>query len=256
MEKIISVPAIEETAALVTHCIALKSIGVIAGPPGCGKTVSLKNAAEHASRLGCSGSAHYFRVFVAEGPARGVKDLIDDLGTRGGMVPKGASLQTVGRIAQREFRNRNVRLLLIDGADDWGPDALRGFINVIDSLRDGPDAVTAILAGNEMLPKMVSQQSPLLSRTLRVTNVGPLTPAWMLGVLRKWNPAFDRLAEAMANDRASKMLAKRIHQGTGGFLRRMSFFATLYASEFNDQEVTEDRIDHCFALMLRGDKSC
>ncbi len=255
-ESIMILPSVEQALTLARHCVEVGSLGLLCGAPGVGKSVSAKHVVERATAIGI-GNAFYYRAFATEGSGRGIKDLLDGMGVRNSLLPTGAPLQLVNKLAQREFRAQGLRLVLVDEADAWTTDALRGFLAVIDATKDSGHPVSAILIGGNELPRMITQHAPLLSRALRVDRVDALPLDLMLGVLREWSRVFaDFAGMVKEGDKAARLLAKRIHQGTGGNLRRMSYFARLFRIEFPDAEaLTAENADRVFSLMMRGETS-
>lgn len=250
-ETIITLPALERAHELAAQCLALRCIGAICGPNGVGKTVALKSIEGKFPSMGVPGACVYYRAFHTDGFTRGVRDLLANLGGRGAQVPMGASLQLVSKVALREFRAQNIRLLLIDEANSWSPDSLRGVVAVFDAVNQAGIALSVVFAGDSSLPRWLGQDGAGLSRTVQIDHVQNLSVELTIAVLRHWAPPFEKLAEQiLAKDKVARTVAKSIHHRTGGNLRRLSFFARIYLAQFSEETVTPERIESVFSRML------
>jgi len=250
-ERIITLPAIEQAHQLAVHCLHLRCIGAICGSNGVGKTVALRSIETKFPTMGVQGTCVYYRAFHTDGYTRGVRDLLASLGIRSSQIPMGASLQLVSKVALREFRAQQVRLLLIDEADCWTADALRGMISVVDAANQADLPLSVIFAGESGLPKWLGQHGAAFSRTLQINHFQNLPFDLTLAVLRPWGEPFQSLvAKVSEKDKDARLLAKRILQATGGNLRRMSFFARLYLANFPEPPITSDQLEVTFAQML------
>jgi hypothetical protein len=250
-ERIVTLPSIERAHQLALHCLHLRCIGALCGSNGVGKTVALRSIESKFPAFGVPGTCVYYRAFHTDGYTRGVRDLLAGLGIRSSQIPMGASLQLVGKVALREFRAQQIRLLLIDEADSWSLDALRGLISVVDAANQADIPVSVIFAGESGLPRWLGQHGAGLSRTLQIDYFQNLPLDLTLAVLRQWGAPFQSLAEQISQkDKDARMVAKRILQATGGNLRRLNFFARLYLTHFPESPVTSDRIESTFAQML------
>jgi len=250
-ERIVTLPAVERAQQLAAHCIQLRCIGAICGPNGVGKTVALRSIESKFPAMGVAGTCIYYRAFHTDGYTRGVRDLLASLGIRSSQIPMGASLQLVSKVALREFRAQQIRLLLIDEADSWTLDSLRGLISVFDAANQADIPLSVVFAGESGLPKWLGQHGAGLSRTLQIDHFQNLPLDMTLAVLRQWGTPFQSLAEKISEkDKDSRLLAKRILQVTGGNLRRLNFFARLYLAHFPEPPITADRLEVTFAQML------
>lgn len=250
-DRIVTLPAIERAQELARDCLRLRCLGAICGPNGVGKTEALHTIEAKFQATGEAGKCIYYRAFHTDGYTRGVRDLLAGLGVRSSQIPMGASLQLVSKVALREFRTQGVRLLLIDEADSWTVDALRGMVSVIDAANHADIPMSAVFAGGNELPKWLGQHGSGLSRTLQIDHFQNLPLDLTLAVLRQWGTPFQDLAERIAQkDRDARLLAKRIHQATTGNLRRLNYFARLYLGQYLDSAITEDQLESIFAKML------
>lgn len=250
-DRIISLPAIERAHQLATHCATLRCLGAICGPPGVGKTVALQSIESKYPTSGVPGVCIYYRAFHTDGYTRGARDLLANLGIRSSQIPNGASLQMVCKVALREFRTRGIRLLLIDEADCWTLDSLRGMVSIIDAANQADIPMGAIFAGGSELPRWLGQHAAGISRTLQIDHLQNLPLDLALAVLRQWGDPFHALTERISQkEKDARMLAKRVLQGTGGNLRRLNFFARLYLTQFPESPMTIDQLETIFAQML------
>jgi hypothetical protein len=154
-------------------------------------------------------------------------------------------------VALREFRAQQIRLLLIDEADSWSLDSMRGMISVMDAAAQADLPLSVIFAGDSDLPKWLGQHGAGISRTLQIDLFQNLPLDLTLAVLRQWGAPFQFLAEQISQkDKEARLLAKRILQATGGNLRRLNFFARLYLAHFPEAPITADHLEVTFAQML------
>ena len=250
-DRIVSLPAIERAHQLAVHCLHLRCLGAICGPPGVGKTVSLRSIEAKFPTFGVPGSVVYYRAFHADGYTRGVRDLLTGLGIRSSQIPMGASLQLVGKVALREFRSQNIRLLLIDEADSWTLDSLRGLVSVIDAANQADLPISAVFAGGSDLPRWLNQHAAGFSRTLQIDHFQNLPLDLTLAVLRQWGSPFESLTERITQkEKDARLLGKRILQATGGNLRRLNFFARLFLTHYPEGPVNGDEVEAIFTQML------
>jgi len=250
-DRIVTLPALERAHQLAEHCIRLRCLGAICGPNGVGKTVALRSIETKFPTMGVPGTCVYYRAFHTDGYTRGVRDLLASLGLRSSQIPMGASLQLVSKVALREFRARQTRLLLIDEADSWTLDSLRGMISVTDAANQAELPLSVVFAGDSDLPKWLGQHGAGISRTLQIDHFQNLPLDLTLAVLRQWGAPFQILAEQLSQkDKEARSLAKRILQATGGNLRRLNFFARLYLAHFSEPPITSDHLEATFAQML------
>lgn len=250
-DRIVTLPALERAHQLATHCIRLCCLGAICGPNGVGKTVALRSIEAKFPAMGVTGACVYYRAFHTDGHTRGVRDLLVGLGVRSSQIPSGASLQLVSKVALREFRAQQIRLLLIDEADSWTLDSLRGMISVADAANQSALPLSVILAGDSDLPKWLGQHGAGISRTLQIDHFQNLPLDLTLAVLRQWGTPFQILTEQVSQkDKEARALAKRILQATGGNLRRLNFFARLYLGDFPEAPITSDQLEMTFSQML------
>jgi len=253
-ERIVTLPAIERAHQLATHCIQLRCLGAICGPNGVGKTIALRSIESRFPTMGVPGTCVYYRAFHTDGYTRGVRDLLASLGIRSSQIPMGASLQLVSKVALREFRTQQIRLLLIDEADSWTLDSLCGMISVTDAANQAEIPLSVIFAGDSGLPKWLGQHGAGFSRTLQIDHFQNLPLDLTLAVLRQWGAPFQFLAEQISQkEKDARLLAKRILQATGGNLRRLNFFARLYLVNFPEPPITSDQLEATFAQMLTAE---
>jgi hypothetical protein len=225
---ILTLPAVERAQKLYDECVQTRALGVIVGMNGTGKTSALKSIAGRHTAESKPGVCLYYRCARNSGPTRGLKDILQELGCRDTLFRHGASVQMLVKFAQRELRKRDVRAILLDEADEWALDALGGFVTLFDVLRETDTPVAAVLAGVKAPSTWIGAIPSGDSRTLRVEQFSNLTPGMMLGILKKWLPTFEALAEEYeAKNAQTRKLVTAIAKVTSGNLRRLRFFADL-----------------------------
>ena len=249
--NIITTPSVRQALDLFRHCHATRSIGVIIGANGTGKTVALRSLVERHPRLEAGGGCLYLRCCSNQGPTRGVKDLLEELGCRGAIFRSGATLQILVKAVIRELRKREVVSLFLDEGDQWAAETWSGMLALYDMcLEEHP--VTILTTGITPPERWISGAPSGQSRTLRVETVANLTPELTLAVLREWGEPFQALAERVnAKDPDAVKLLRVIHRGTAGNLRRMRFFATLAMME-QPTEITRKVVEVAFSRMTNA----
>ncbi len=241
LERIVTIPLLEEVEILASDCLQLGCLGAVTGPSGIGKTVALRSVERKLSRPGSN--CFYFRAYQTEGHTRCVRDFLHAIGIRSSTIPSGLTLQVLIKLALREIRAREIKLLLVDEADHWPLDGLKGFIAMVDAAHSDDYGLSAILCGNTELATWLAHYAPGMSRTLRCCHGKPLSAALSLATLRQWSPVFDELAIRInSGDKTARRTASLIHAGTGGSLRRLNYFARLYVLRHGTAEVDEERV--------------
>lgn len=239
-EKIVRLELLDEVHALAMECMALGCLGVLDGPPGVGKTIALQSVEKRLNISGHPSRSLYVRAYPSQGPTRSVRDLLESVGVRTHIMSQGVALQTLARMALKEFASRGIELLLVDEADNWSIEGLQGFVTMLDVSRQQGRFVSAILCGNSDMTKWVGQYAAGISRTLRAVNAQSLEVTTMLGVLAEWGEGFAQLVtQIRAGDKSARSLGNAIHKLTRGNLRRLHFYARLHVMHFGDEIVTE-----------------
>jgi hypothetical protein len=252
-ETIISTPAVETGVELLRECVATRSLGVIVGNNGCGKTFALRAMEGRYPKMGLPGKCLRYRCCQATGVTRGVRDIIVHLGGRGAGFTNGAtgSLQLFCKFALAEFKKRDIQTLLLDEADLWDVPALSGLVTLFDFAREQDHPVTVVMTGVEATMRWIEAVASGRSRTLRIETIEPLPRDVLLAVLREWAPPFSRLAdEVNAGTKTAVRLMDRIHRGCDGNLRRSRQFTDLILMQGPEVKLTEDLIRATFGKML------
>lgn len=257
-EFVVPTPAVETAMTLLRECMATQSIGALIGSNGVGKTFALKAVEGRYSKLGLGGACLRYRCCEVRGSTRGVRDLLMHLGGRLASLRNGVTggLQLYAKMAQAEFRKRDIRVLLLDEADLWDVAALGGLITLFDTLREGGLPLTIVLTGILPPAQWLDQLSSLRSRTLRVETVTPLSKETLLGVCQEWAEPFRQLAaDVDAKKPASQKLLRTIFSGTQGNLRRARQLCDLLLMQGPQFELSEQTVLTAFGKMLRPNGS-
>ena len=241
---VLRTPAVESVECLLKEAITLNCISVVSGINGVGKTTALRMLERQYKALGLGGTALYHLASGGSGPSRAVKDILSDMGVREALIQTGMPLHLSVKHAMREFERREVRVLLLDDADNWGGDALRGLVTLFDQCRAQNRPVAMILAGALPPDRWIVPVAAAMSRTLRTETLIPLSPEMMVAIFKQWGGPLGKLAEKAAEgDKKSASLIRKIHRITlGGRFRRISYFAGLvglYATGEVDETLTD-----------------
>jgi hypothetical protein len=239
-EVIFTTPLIERCVELLKNCSSTKSIGAIVGGNGTGKTFALKALEGRYKALGLPGECFRYRCCQIEsGATRGIRDLLIELGAGGAALMNGGatSVQLLAKIALRELSQRNIRCVLLDEADQWVTLTLAGLISLFDLCREKDYPVTLIVAGAQRPEQWLGALPAMRSRTLHVETSSNLDPTLMASVLKVWSEPLARLvAKNDVGEKAAAKVIARIHKGTNGNFRRLSYFAELSKQE-NDRAI-------------------
>jgi len=238
-DVIAALPLIEAASELLLDCASAGAVGVIAGPPGSGKSVALRRLAARYPTLGLTGEAFYFCCQSNCGPTRGVKDLLTDMGIGGALLANGSgsSLQLLFKIAVRDFERKNIRCLLLDETDRWNGDAIAGILALHDHLRERGHPISLVMASMSEAPSWLDENDAARSRTLRVLHAERILASEMVGLLALWSEDFAKFA-AEPDD----ALSHTIYEHTGPDLRRLNFFARLHARHFRGRGVSAESV--------------
>gem|GEM_PF-1495208 len=254
---IATLPFLSEATELLLDCVATGAIGVLAGPPGTGKTVALKRIAARYSGLGLAGSCVYYCCQENAGTTRGVKDILMEFGIGGAIIAQGhgASMQMILKLALRDFQRRDLRCLLLDETQRFDADAMRGVVALHDHLREHGHPVTILVASQIDNPEWLAVTESARSRTLKVLRSSYPDVSHMLGILSLWSDEFSAFADAVdSGNKGAIDLAKIIHLRTGGNLRRLNFFVTLFRRHFTGGIVTSETVEASFRRMAEGEE--
>ena len=230
--KILRLPALERAVALAKEAVALSCIGALTGPPGTGKTTALQHIESAYASLGLPGTAFYYRCTQAGGGTQALKDMLESLGVRPSLLPRGTGLRLAVKVAKRELDARGVRLLLADGIDSYSAEGLAAVVALLDICRREKPALALVCASERDLSRWLTQNEAAVSRTLRRESFGYLSQEAALGVLREWLPdAFGDLAVRVeAGDKEAARVARLLHRRTGGSLRRLEYLTGLFGA--------------------------
>ena len=219
---------------LLARCVKSESFGVIHGGNGCGKSITLKYLSRHAESCGITGEALYYRCCYVDGQTRGIRDFLTHLGAGGAMLANGSSIsvQMASKLAGRELRQRNIRAILLDEADLWTISALTGFVTMLDVLKEQGRPISVVFAG-ALNPEMWIGAIPSArSRILHMQVIPMLDVENTAGVLAEWHPGFAEMTKRFDDgDRLALQVFQAVHKGTGGNLRRLSFFRNIFPSD-------------------------
>jgi len=252
-EPIITTPTVSAAVDLLRECVATRSIGVLIGTNGCGKTFALRALEMRYSKLGLAGVCLRYRCCQVIGSTRGVRDLLLQLGGRLASLRSGSTggLQLFCKLACSEFSKRGIRTLLLDEADLWDVSALAGLVTLYDFLQESGQALTLIMSGVLPPAHWLDQISALRSRTLRIETIHPLGREVLLGVLQEWAAPFRGLSEKVTSgQQLAERLLKQIHRGTDGNLRRTRQFTDLMLMKGENFDLNEDTVAQAFSKMI------
>lgn len=253
---IATLPFLNEASELLLDCVATGGIGVIAGPPGSGKTVALKRLAARYEGLGLPGACLYYCCQQNAGTTRGVKDILMEFGIGGAIIAQGhgASMQMILKLALRDFQRRNLRCLLLDETQRFDVDAMNGIVALHDHLREHGHPISIIVASNVDEPEWLTATESARSRTLKVLKSSYPDVAHMLGIISLWSDEFAAFAQAVdSGNKTAVNLARTLHNRTRGNLRRLNFFAKLFLRHHSGRPVTADSVESVFRRMAEGE---
>lgn len=175
-----------------------------------------------------------------------------ELGAGSAMLMNGgsSSVQILSRIALREFKQRDVRTILMDEADQWSVQTLSGLLSLYDICAEKGQPITLILAGAERPEKWLGMLPALRSRTLHIEQSVNLDENLAASVLKSWSvPLADLVAKLESGDKGASRVFGRIYKGTSGNFRRLRYFAELV--EVNpEMAVDMGRVEAVLAKMV------
>jgi hypothetical protein len=241
----IATESIERAALLLSDCVATGSIGVLTGPNGSGKTEALKALVGRYAKIGTKGTALYFRCCLLKSHTRGLKDLAEAMGRKlfAGSNSTG-SVQFAIRTCIHEMERQGITAIFLDDADLWSEEVLENVIALRDKAHEKGWPLVVILAGATNPDNWLGRVASARSRTLKVEAFQDLGPGEMLGILRSWNPVFEAFTQAVAEgDKKAEKCARTIHAHTKGNMRRLSYFALLYAAHAGDASVSPETLE-------------
>ncbi len=247
-------PHTEAALALARECSILHCLGAIAGIPGTGKTTVLRSIVSRHESISGEGRALYVRATRGLGATRGTRDLLEALGLAPGLFPPSSPAQHLKRLALHHLRQQNVRLICVDEADGWSPEAFQTFVGLYDHALSSELPLSAIFAGSTNMLGWLKAYAAGMSRTLRCETFVNLSPAHVVAVLRQWNPLFGEFATGVSRgDKESRRALTVVMRNTGGNLRRLSFFARLFRLHFPDGPVTTANFEIIERLLMKVD---
>jgi hypothetical protein len=255
---IATLPFLDQASELLLDCAATGGIGVIAGPPGSGKTVALKRLAARYSGLGLPGACLYYCCQQNAGTTRGVKDILMEFGIGGAIIAQGhgASMQMILKLALRDFQRRNLRCLLLDESQRFDVDAMNGVVALHDHLREHDHPTAIVVASNVDTPEWLVATESARTRTLKILRSAYPDTDHMLGIMSLWADEFVRFADMVdSGNKGATDLARKIHTRTGGNLRRLNFFAKLFLRHHAGQELSLEIVESVFRRMAEGEEA-
>jgi len=170
------------------------------------------------------------------------------------LIPPAAPLQIVSKFALRELLSRDIKLLLIDEADAWSSDSLRGLISLYDGASQSGNPISATLAGGPGLGKWLAELASGLSRTIRIEEFSPLPLELVMATLKRWDTRFATVAEELsAGTKEARRVAAAITRICGGNLRRLSFFTKLLQMHYPECKITIDTVEAVGEHLLHVD---
>ncbi len=254
-DVVVATPFIEDATAFMLDCCSVGGWGLISGPNGSGKTVAMRRLAARYSQHGLPGTAFYYCCRPVEGTTRAVKDLLAEMEIGGALVQQGqgAPLQLLFKVALREFKRRDVRLLLLDESSRCDAAAIEGLVALYDYMREKGHPLAIILASAPEQPEWLNLVPSAQSRTLAAVKTEELSLALMLGIVREWSDEFASLADSYDNgNKEAIVAAETIYGRVGSNFRRLNYFVCLYMRHFAGAEITPVRVKEVFSRMTEG----
>jgi hypothetical protein len=246
-------PQAEELFALARRCHALKSLGVLTGGNGTGKTTALRFVADHPGKCGIDGVVAYFLAATAAGPTRGLRDFLGDRGVKQALYQKGLSTKILARLAHRELSENGIQMVVVDEADLLDLQSLSGFVALADTCRDMGYPVAILFSGVLDPSKWINQIAAAESRTLHYHHLTPLSPEMIVAIFSAWGASLEDLAARVKEgNKEATVVLRSIANGTGGLFRKLYFFASLAALEHAKETVTATTVDQIFEKMTRA----
>lgn len=253
-EVIATLPLLQEAAELLLDCAATGGIGLISGPAGSGKSVSLRWLATRYTSIGLTGECVSYCCQSNAGATRGVKDLLAHMGVGGAILATGhgAPMQLILKLALREFVRKGVRCILLDESDRWDAEAMGGIVALHDHLRENQHQIALLAVTMLDMPVWLANAEAARSRTLRTLGAEHVSAEQMLGLLALWGDEFAKFTAVVeSGNREAGALAHLIFEQTGsGDMRRLNFFVRLYQRHCSGKAVSDSTVSLALAKMV------
>lgn len=249
-QQIVTTPFVEGCCRMFENCRTTRSIGIIQGPSGTGKTIALDVIRSRVAAAASPSIVHVMQCCRATGPSSGVRAIMLDLGIGGAVTSNRsvAGLAYLLKLAQREIASTNIVAICLDDADQYSIETLEGVVRLFDQLRDVAPVVF-LMTGVAPESQWIGQIPAAATRTLHIERSEPLTQKMTGAVLKKMSAKLDGLVGADLNgNELSKGSVKAIHTHTGGLLRRLRFFSDLANADAR-QVLDRKAVDELLAQM-------
>ena len=239
ISKLYPLPGVNELVERFDYVVGLRTVGIITGEIGSGKSTSLRLASSkyHSSE---------YKILSVIAHSGTVKEFLRHIAYVLGVDRITSSITTLLRVTRKMIRELTARkqipLLIIDEAHLLRPEVFAQIHTLIQFDFDSKPVMPLILCGqNRLLDKLHYHSSrALASRVVGRTHLEALDLAAMTGYLRH-HLEIAGIKEQLFSEQA--VLA--IHQGSGGLLRKANILARgalICAAKDNMRSVSPDHV--------------